>query len=164
MLKLYKLSNEIKEYWETWDNGNGSHTVHWGELGTIGNSKTVKSAWFKKAETIIQKEIDALVAQGFHPIDEEDHTPLLIEYKVEEMGNSKDVEKRHRLENLMNETLGWTGLGACDGGGIGSGTMEVCNYVVDFEVAENVIKKALVGTEFSDYTRIYYVTSNLANP
>jgi hypothetical protein len=155
MLKLYRFSDDTKEYWETWDNDNGSHTVHWGELGTKGSSKTVKSSWFKKAEVVIQKEIDSLVRQGFHPIDEEDHIPLLIEYKVEGMGNGEDVEKRNRLENLLNETLGWTGLGACDGGSIGSGTMEVCNFVVDFKVAEIVIKKALVDTEFSNYTRIY---------
>ncbi|WP_244951636.1 hypothetical protein [Pseudoalteromonas luteoviolacea] len=55
----------------------------------------------------------------------------------------------------MNETLGWTGLGHCDGGSIGSGTMEVCNYVVDFKVAKTVIENDLKGTEFENYTRIY---------
>ena len=32
MLKLYRLTPGKKEYWETWDNDNGSHTVHWGLL------------------------------------------------------------------------------------------------------------------------------------
>lgn len=44
MLKLYRFSDEKKEYWETWDNDNGSDTVHWGELGTRGESRTVKSS------------------------------------------------------------------------------------------------------------------------
>jgi hypothetical protein len=55
----------------------------------------------------------------------------------------------------MDETLGWTGLGACDGGSIGGGTMEVCNFVVDFDVAKRVIEEDLAGTEFADYVRIY---------
>jgi len=55
----------------------------------------------------------------------------------------------------MNETLGWTGLGNCDGGNIGSGTMEVCCFVVDFELAKKVIEIDLKNTEFADYTRIY---------
>lgn len=155
MLKLYKFSDARKEYWETWSTGNGFHVVHWGELGTRGESKTIKSSFFKKAETIIQKEVDGLVANGFRPIEQEEHATLLIEYLVDGMGTQEDIEKRHRLEAHMNETLGWTGLGACDGGSVGSGSMEVCNFVVDFEVAKAVIEKELVGTEFSNYTRIF---------
>jgi hypothetical protein len=155
MLKLYRFIDDKKEYWETWDNGDGSHTVHWGELGTQGESKTVKSTLLKTAEAIVQKEIDGVVSRGYRSIDDEDRITLLIEYAVEGMGTGADVEKRHRLENRMNETLGWTGLGACDGGSIGSGTMEVCNYVVDFKIAKSVIEKNLADTEFSNFTRIF---------
>jgi hypothetical protein len=109
----------------------------------------------KKAADIFQNEVDKLISEGYRPIDPEDHYTLLIEYEVVGMGNGEDVEKRHRLEDRMNETLGWTGLGACDGGSIGSGTMEVCNFVVDFEVAKKIIENDLKGTEFENYTRIY---------
>ncbi|WP_201778926.1 hypothetical protein [Rhodopirellula islandica] len=54
----------------------------------------------------------------------------------------------------MNETLGWTGLGHCDGGSIGSGTMETCCIVVDFEIAKRVIAADLAGTKFADFTQI----------
>jgi len=153
VLKLYKFTDTKKEYWETWDNDDGSHTVHWGELGTTGQSKEVKGSLLKKPEKIIQKEVDEMVSSGFRPIDDE--YALLIEYAVEGMGSKEDVEKRHRLQEKMNETLGWSGLGNRDGGSIGSGTMEVCNFVVDFEVAKGVIERDLKGTEFENYTRIY---------
>jgi hypothetical protein len=153
VLKLYKPTDLKKEYWETRDNDDGSHTVHWGELGTTGQFKEVKGSLLKKSEKIIQKEVDELVSNGFRPI--EDEFTLLIEYAVDGMGSKKDVEKRHRLQDRMNETLGWTGLGHCDGGSIGSGTMEVCNFVVDYEVARRVIENDLNGTEFENYTRIY---------
>lgn len=155
MLKLYRFSGQTKEYWETWENEDGSHTIHWGALGTRGSSKSVQSSATQDARAAIQKEIDVLVAQGFAPIDPEDHAILLIEYAIEGMGASADLQKRHRLEHRMNETLGWTGLGECDGGSIGSGTMEVCNFVVDFELAKKIIESDLAGTEFSNYTRIY---------
>ena len=71
------------------------------------------------------------------------------------MGTPKDLEKRHALEERMNETLGWTGVGHCDGGSIGSGTMEVCCFVVDFDTAKRVIEEDLKGTKFADYSRIY---------
>lgn len=55
----------------------------------------------------------------------------------------------------MNETLGWTALGVCDGGSIGSGTMEACCFVVDFDTAKRVIVADLEHTGFSDFNRIY---------
>ncbi len=154
-MKLYQASSEGTRYWETWEESPGHHRVHWGELGTVGESKLVTPTFFRKAESVIQKEIDERVSEGFLPIDPEEHAILMIEYRVDGMGSSDDVEKRHRLEDRMNETLGWTGLGACDGGSIGSGSMEVCNFVVDFDLAKKVIEADLADTEFSDFARIY---------
>ena len=153
MLKLYKLDGKPKQYWETWEH-NGTHTVHWGELGTQGESKEVKAGLFSKPTKLVQKEIDQRVSEGFAPVEAGDHVTLLIEYAIDGMGSSDDLDKRHRLEARMNETLGWTGLGNCDGGSVGSGTMEVCCFVVDFETARQVIERDLAGTEFGDYSRI----------
>jgi len=154
MLKLYKFTDGAKSYWETWDH-NGVHTVHWGTLGTRGSSREVRSLFFKKAADTIQKEIDQRTTEGFQPIESDEHATLLGEFAVDGMATSNDLDKRHRLQERMDETLGWTGLGHCDGGSIGSGTMEVCCIVVDFDIAKRVIEDDLKGTEFGDYTRIY---------
>src|SRR5262249_42762181 len=95
------------------------------------------------------------LAEGFEPIEIDNHAILLIEYPIKGMGTTKDLKKRHALEDRMNETLGWTGLGHCDGGSIGSGTMDVCCLVVDFKIAKAVIEKDLRNTKFADYSRIY---------
>lgn len=153
MLKLYKFTDTGNAYWETWANDDGSHTVYWGELGQRGQSRTIRRKFLRKPEAIVQKEIATVLSDGYKQADRE--FTLLIEYAAAEMGASNDIDKRHRLEERMNETLGWTGLGSCDGGSSGSGTMEVCCYVVDFEVAKKVIEHHLKGTEFEDYTRIY---------
>ena len=155
MLKLYRMDDDAKAYWETWEEAPGRHRVHWGALGTRGESKVITSTFLRSAEKAIQKEIDGLVAQGFRPILPEDHAVLMIEYGIEGMGSEDDLLKRHALEDRMNETLGWTGLGACDGGSIGSGTMEVCNLVVDYEIAKKVVEHDLAETEFADFSRIY---------
>jgi hypothetical protein len=155
MLKLYKFTDDKKLYWETWEADGGKHLVHWGELGTAGETKTVSSSFLKPAHKVIQSVIDELMSSGYAPIAPEDHAVLMIEHLVDGMGSEEDVAKRHRLEDRMNETLGWTGLGMCDGGSIGSGSMEVCNFVVDFDVAKAVIEADLKDTEFSDYSRIY---------
>ena len=144
-----------RQYWEAWENDDGTHTVHWGILGRTGDSKRVKRRLLRRPERIIQTEADSRVHEGFKTIDIDEHHVLIVEYAVDGFGGSLDLDKRHRLEDRMNETLGWTGLGHCDGGSIGSGTMEVCCYVVDYAIAKSVIESDLKETEFADYTSIY---------
>ena len=155
MLKLYQLDLPTKNYWETWEGEGGVHTVHWGVLGTTGESQEVKRTLFRKPTNVIQDEIDARIREGYRQVDADEHRVLLVEYAIDGFGTPEDLDKRHRLEARMNETIGWTGLGACDGGSIGSGTMEVCCFVVDFDLAAGVIESDLKDTEFGDYTRIY---------
>ena len=156
MLKLHKNSNGTQHYWETWAEDNRTGIVHWGIIGENGESREVKSKLFKSYKKIIQKEINEKIEDGFAPIEEDDLKFLIIEYKLEsDFGNDEDLEKRHKLEAKMNEDLGWCGIGHCDGGSNGMGTMEVACLVVDFEIAKKLIEKKLEHTEFSNYTKIY---------
>lgn len=155
MLKLYKrVDNEI-HYWETWNKDEKTGVVHWGVVGKRGEDKEIKSGLFTNFRKEIQKEVDKQIENGYDQIEDDELFTLLIEFDVDGMGTPEDVEKRTRLQNKMDEVLGWTGLGHCDGGSIGSGTMEVCCFVVDFDIAKKVIETKLKDTEFADYTRIF---------
>lgn len=154
MLKLYKRIKRVLHYHEAWANG-GKITEHWGIVGERGETAEHKRNKKLSEEKNIEQVLSRPLAEGFRPIDVDDHAILLIEYPVEGMGTTKDLNKRHALEDRMNETLGWTGLGNCDGGSIGSGTMEVCCFVVDFKIARRVIEEDLKNTKFADYSRIY---------
>lgn len=76
-----------------------------------------------------------LRTQGYAEIVREALYTLSIRYRLAGWGAPEDLDKRHRIEELMDECLGWTGLGDCDGGDIGSGDMNVCSLVVDPFVA-----------------------------
>lgn len=153
MLKLYKDIDGTLHYWETWDKDEKTGIIHWGVVGDKGRSEEIKSSLLTSFRKKIQKLVDEKITEGYDEI--EDMYTLLIEYPVVDMGTPEDIDKRHRLEDKMNEVLGWTGLGHCDGGSIGSGTMEACCFVVDFDKAKKVIEQKLKGTEFENYTRIY---------
>lgn len=155
MLKLYKDIDGVLHYWETWDKNKKTGITHWGIVGQKGESKEVNSTLLEGFAKKIQKEVTIKGKEGFGEIDADDHYILLIEFQVNGMGTPEDIDKRTRLQNRMDETLGWTGLGHCDGGSIGSGTMEVCCFVVDFDIAKSVIEEDLDGTEFANFTRIY---------
>jgi hypothetical protein len=154
MLKLYKSVNEKLCYHEAWVS-DSMVLEHWGKVGERGETREhpydSRLDEFEAIISVLKSSADA----GFRPVDPDNMATLLIEYAIHGFGTKSDLAKRHELENRMSETLGWTGLGHCDGGSTGSGTMEVCCYVVDFEIAKRVIESDLHGTKYSDFNRIY---------
>jgi predicted DNA-binding WGR domain protein len=155
MTKLYKrLPDGSLAYHEAWTDEH-ELTEHWGRVGTTGESKEHPLSKRSKRAEEMARILAPARAQGFAEIDEADHATLLVELRIDGMGTRSDLKKRTRLEDRLNELLGWTGLGHCDGGSIGSGTMEVCCQVVDFELGKRVIEKDLAGTEFADFSRIF---------
>ncbi len=155
MLKLYKQIDKQLHYWETWDKDEKTAIVHWGVVGQRGQDKEISGGLFSNFRKTVQKEIDEKLTEGYAEFDEDKVSFLEIEFKIDGFGTEQDLDKRHRLEEKMDEVLGWTGLGHTDGGSIGSGTMEVGCLVVDFEIAKNIIEEKLKDTEFADYSRIF---------
>ena len=153
MLKLYKRIELVLHYHEAWAQGS-MITEHWGKVGARGETAEHKRNKKLSEEDNLKQVLSEPLAEGYEPIDDDDFEILLIEYAVEGMGNAEELNKRHALEGRMNETLGWTGLGHCDGGSIGSGAMEVCCFVVDFKIAKRIIEDDLKDTNFADYSRI----------
>lgn len=154
MLKLYlRNAGRVTAYHEAWADGSRI-TEHWGPLGERGKTRMHRRNKKLSEKANLKQVLKPAITAGFEPIDLDDHAILLIEYAIKGMGSVKDLDKRHALEERMNETLGWTGLGHCDGGSIGSGTMEVCCFVVDFETARRVVEKDLKGSKFANYSRI----------
>jgi hypothetical protein len=155
MIKLYKLIDNRLHYWETWDKDSKTAIIYWGIVGEHGESKEVKSGLLSNFHKTVQKEIDIKLKEGYTKFDEDKMAFLEVKYKIDGFGTEQDLDKRHRLEDHLNELLGWTGLGQVDGGSIGSGTMEAGCMVVDFGIAKQVIESDLKNTEFGDYSRVY---------
>jgi hypothetical protein len=153
MLKLYKRIKDKLLYHEAWENDKGI-TEHWGTVGDRGEIRDHPPKPGLKPNQAIKKVLENAAKVGFKPIADDDHAVLLIEYLIDGFGTDSQLELRHELQDRLEETLGWTGLGHCDGGSIGSGTMEVCCYVVDFDIARAVIEKDLKRTKFRGYSRI----------
>jgi len=151
MLKLYKQIDNQLHYWETWDTDQKAAMVHWGVVGTRGQEKEVKSGLFSSFAKKVKNETAIKLKEGYAEIEDEDMAFLEIHYKIaDDNANHEELDKRHRLEDFLDEVLGWTGLGSVDGGGF----MDACCLVVDFDIAKKVIEEELKNTEFSDYTEI----------
>lgn len=82
----------------------------------------------------------------------------MIQYKIQGMGTTEDLDQRYKVENLMNEGLGWTGLGHCDGGDIGSGTINVFCFVADVALGEKAIVRGLEENKLLEHATIAHST------
>jgi hypothetical protein len=149
MLKLYRNDH----YWEAWYADN-EVTIHWGGLGERGEMREIPVRSRKGAQSIIEREAQQPRANGYREIEIDQLSPLAIEYPIDGMGTLRDLYKRHKIEELMDECLGWTGLGHCDGGDIGSGTINIFCFVVDHEKALPVITEELKRNHLLEGARI----------
>ncbi len=155
MIKLYKgTKGDVLHYHEAWS-ADAMITEHWGKLGEIGSTRDHFLPEADDPEDALEAVLASARATGFAELDDDDLQTLLIEYRIQGLGSAADLGKRQALEDRLNELLGWVGLGQCEGGTIGYGTMEVCCVVVDFKLARNVIEADLVGSVFGDYSRIF---------
>jgi predicted DNA-binding WGR domain protein len=138
MVKLYRTSGGVTEYWEAWFTAT-EVTIHWGKVGEKGQSRELPHEASVHPAEIIKREAKPLRAAGFKPKKANELHSVVIQYEVDGHGTVNEHDRRVRVEELMNECLGWCGLGHCDGGDMGSGQMNVFCYVVDVAVAERVI-------------------------
>ncbi len=154
MIKLYNSINNKLYYWETWETEEKSAIIHWGLVGEEGDYKEVKGSFFSNFKKKVDKELTQKIGEGYEAFDEDNYTALIIEYRFDSEFVRENLDKRHRLEDLLEEFLDTTCLGSVDGGGIGETFMDVCCLVVDFGIAKKAIENKLKNTEFADYTKI----------
>jgi hypothetical protein len=116
MIKLYRSDSGVVEYWETWPVEERPRTavLHEGRLGEPGASDEVAcgddfAAW-------AARQADQKQQAGFRPLSDEEHDVLLIKWSAAVLPDPHAIEPVwDELELLVNEALGWSGLGRCLG-------------------------------------------------
>lgn len=134
MLKLYKREEDKTLYWEAWDE-EAEIVIHFGELGQVGETNTIPLPEFEPPDSAIQREAQLAREAGFNEIEHEDLFEMIVRYPLKHDGNVEDLEVAYRLEEILNDTLGWTGLGYCDMHEVTGLHIDVYNYVVNPRVA-----------------------------
>jgi hypothetical protein len=155
MKKLYRYNekNSCYFYDEAWIDDD-EVVEHVGQVGTKGRTISHEISPTLSDEQNVLNVLQPALNGGYTEISREEQSVIAIEYLLEQVTNEA-LSKRHSLENRLNETLGWLGIGHCDGGSIGSGTMEVFCLLVDFDIGRQAIIEDLANTEFDDYERMF---------
>ncbi|NDW10808.1 hypothetical protein [Dysgonomonas sp. 520] len=157
MVKLYKPVDGEMKYFEVWLTDTGL-TIHTGVLGDTG--KTEDFSYKKDSELSPRKAMAKFVfdqkERGYAEI--EDLEELVVQYSYSDNDDqNKMLDKRNKVEDILNDCLGWTGNGHCDGGDIGSGTMNLFCYVVDKDIAAQSILEVLKEENLMEGMKLAYL-------
>jgi len=156
LIKMIKQSDAEVSYWEVWQDGR-MLIIHYGTIGDTGGTEEKKLSLSQKAEKVMNELAEEKANEGYDYLDEDELFELVVQYSYEEDQMEAALEKRHQVEDLMNECLGWTGNGSCDGGDIGRGTANIVNYVVDVEKATQTIIEELKNNNLLERVKIAYL-------
>lgn len=149
--KLYRRDGEVLRFREAWVHDGQVHE-HGGVCGIRGDLVLHPAATPAEQLLIIKRLSAAARKEGFKTIARSRLVGLTVSKAITENGGTDDLARRHLLEDYLNNLTGWLGLGHCDGGSTGSGSMEAFCLVVDGKLAVDCIGKELAKSEFGDFT------------
>ena len=145
MTKLYRRTADGLEYWEHWTN-DGVTTVHTGRVGERGDverfeDKDAFAAFFART-------MPELLQSGFRGIPEDEHASILVQWPPDTVPEALDEIEAlwDNVEHLVNEELGWTGLGHCSGVDYSS-ELTAMAEAVDADLAVKVLADALAHSD-----------------
>ncbi|RYF92224.1 MAG: hypothetical protein EON95_13100 [Caulobacteraceae bacterium] len=151
MVKFHKRQGQALLYWEAWIDGR-SVVEHAGVCGERGVVSRHHAEGPDRQADVILAIAAAARTDGYEAIPEERLATLLVAKEISGSGTRADLERRHALEDYLNTLTGWLGLGHCDGGSSGSGSMEAVCLVVDYAIAAKAIARDLTSSPFNDFT------------
>tara|TARA_A100000171_G_C2139965_1_gene154264 strand:+ start:8602 stop:9078 length:477 start_codon:yes stop_codon:yes gene_type:complete len=156
VFRFYKKSRGHQYYWEIEDIDTTSSMIHFGRVGQEGTKRFLKSGSGGYHQEKINKQIKFVLDQGYSKLIRKDYQILVIEYEVEKKGAPLDYQAaRYQLEFLLKEILKRYGLGCFDENNSGSEFTRFYCYVVDFELAKEIIDQALKKMNFKSFSKIY---------
>ncbi|MDR1443154.1 MAG: hypothetical protein LBJ02_12400 [Bifidobacteriaceae bacterium] len=147
MLKLYKHEGGELHYAEYWADG-GVATIHVGQVGDTGSSEKTPCADEGSFERDFRQRF---TAQGYAEWPEGQHWWLALQWPMDTFGGNAAIRAmRNKAMDILDDLLGWTGLGHVDGFDMGRTAspeekfaVNVFCVVVDAETAVKRILETL---------------------
>ncbi len=140
--KLYRREGSVLRYHEAWAH-EGEITEHWGVCGEEGETSSHAYDDLAAGGKIMGAIKRQARQAGFVTLARSKHRQLVLEIPVDGFGTEAELDTRHKIEDYLNNALGWMGLGHVDGGSTGSGSMEVFCIVPDMKIAKAAVTVGL---------------------
>lgn len=145
MVKLYKEVNGTIHYFEIWideENTLISHKGVLGEIGTTQNFSEQDNTESQPPRIAMAKAIKIYKDLGYG--EDFKQIELIVQYPLRTKNKQTIInEQAEEVEACLNNCLGWTGNGHCDGGDLSDEAATFFCYVIDKDIAIETILEAL---------------------
>ncbi|MFM9402786.1 hypothetical protein ACKLNQ_12750 [Myroides odoratimimus] len=155
MVKYYKkdlLGNIV--YKESWVEVDQQYCIiHWGKYGYQGKTKQMFLSEYASEQEYFKIFANECEEEGYSLIPTEEMYQVVIQFPLAStFGNKRDKWLQEKVEEYLNEYLGWRGVGHVDGFDIGGFKLNIFCKVVEPTKAVSCIKTCL-KTSHLDLTR-----------
>lgn len=147
MYKLYKREAGRLRYHEAWDEED-CVIEHLGVVGLPGETRRHELEAGADPDQLLEALLKPSAMAGFEEIADDELIRLEVILPVR---GDNHLERRHALEDHLDDLLAETGLGHCDGGRQDETEMAAFCFVVDRSIADEVIADDLVDSSFADF-------------
>jgi hypothetical protein len=130
VLKLYQRQEDRTLFWETWER-EGQTCLHFGEVGARGETLWFAPELREAIAARLERNAAELRERGYAELAPDEYELLVVQYHAAAWGDLENNSKRIRIENALDECLGWTGNGRCDGTDIAPPLLSINCLVVD---------------------------------
>jgi len=147
LIRLLKKGEKEWGFWEAWyEEKEAQYAVHVGTVGVKGGQYSVLADQPAGNNLLaLQEWINEMKEEGYVEVTKEDLQPLHVQFFHL---NAEDVETRYRIEQILDECLGTTGNGHCDGGDDSRGGLVFICRVLQIDQAVVDVRQALRETSF----------------
>lgn len=142
MYKLIKRANNEFLYHEVWEE-EGMIVEHFGEVGDAGERRVHPIPPGSDEDQVMEAILRPVSMKGFKEVDEDELVRVHVGQARTGDGDDADLEKRHELEDQLDDLLGDTGLGHCDGGELTSDSVVAYCFVIDSGIAGEVVGNSI---------------------
>ncbi|MGB0579082.1 MAG: hypothetical protein ACPGVU_05205 [Limisphaerales bacterium] len=142
MYKLIKRNDDDFLYHEVWEE-DGMVVEHFGEVGDPGERRVHPIPPDSDEDQVMESILRPVAAKGFGEVEDEELIRVHVEQARSPQGDDTDLDKWHQLEDQLDDLLGETGLGHCNGGEVSADSVVVYIFVVDAAIAGEVVANAL---------------------
>lgn len=118
------------------------------------NVKQMRVSRFKRLGVQILRLVEKFERQGYRELNETDYTELVVQFSYEKDQEETALERRHMMEEVINDGLLHTGNGYCEGGDVGSGTTNIFYHVLDVKTAITLIFEEMKARDVQDEPKI----------
>lgn len=152
LFKLYKRDGDVWSYYEVWIDDADIVTVHEGRCGESGTAETFAQSDRASGLAYVKAKVAEGRKREFRPVPESRQPTLVVDLLVTEDDPDALLDRRHALEGLLDQELGWLGLGHCDGGDIGAEGASVFCPVVSYALAATAVRNLLDRSGYANAT------------